>query len=88
MVAVLVLQVFSGISLGEIETVTAAIDEKSGLEIVNETQVRARVLELANKLGINVSSLSQDGNGVYFTCDGTYCTTGSHAECDNCGMER
>lgn len=59
--------------------------EASEPATVNEEQVRARVLELANKLGINITSLDQNGNGVYFTADGACCTTGdSHGSCSNC----
>ena len=84
LVGVLLFPLFWGFFDVEVKTVNAAVDEKSGLTIVNEETVRTRVLELANKLGINVTSLSQNGDGIYFTKSGTYCVVGSHSGCENC----
>lgn len=84
LVLVLLLQLFSGFLGFEVKNVSAATDAKSGLTIVNEATVSARVLELANKLGINITSLSQNGDGIYFTKTGTYCANGDHSGCTNC----
>ena len=86
LVVTLVLQMFSGICLFKTERVEAATE----LPIVNEMQVRERIMELAKLLEINNGSL-ENGSGIQFTVNGGACghatgnsTLSDGSKCQNC----
>lgn len=59
--------------------VQPAIDEKTGLPIVNEVQVRQRINELLTKLAVD-----SNGNGRKFTANGNTCGHDKNKTCSNC----
>jgi len=86
MAVVLALQFIGCYFMGNAGVANAATDPVSGLPVVNEEQVTARVKELARLLGVNNGTL-EEGTGIMFTANGKACGHATSGECDNCCNE-